>query len=457
MNKSASNNFERNFFSCKEFKLLECDDDGRKKLEKFISCHHQSEAERVGVYFNLSGKIQASHWVGAVWIDDSLILSVRPKRIGCSGKAFEIRLLEECLKFPVIASRLFSKENEVFAWWPEEKKIETEGENTSGTIFLVIQYLHKLKQLCRRHIKRKFPRVNRNLTAKVKGRIDITGNIRRNTVRGRPDRIFCNFNIHSVDILENRILKAALEVSKTFLRACQIDASEVWAMARECDTALASVSLQRIMPRHFRGIVLSGTMKPYETPLKLAEEIMKHLGSEPDFERQQQNKSIFPYAINMNELFERYCEAMLRQGNMTDESGKTFMPEKIWPGDVDLGDPVKVRPDFLFWHNDVAVIADAKYKYDWIRRVSNTTDDASTRPDVYQVMAYTRHKAVQEKLKAIKSSNDSKDKFEKFMAIYIFYPYTEEEKKAGEEMEEIYKTFDDFDVKIHAIPVSLPY
>jgi hypothetical protein len=89
----------------------------------------------------------------------------------------------------------------------------------------------------------------------------------------------------------------------------------------------------------------------------------------------------------MNELFERYCEVCLR----------TRKDWQVWAGysSHNLGQAFAVRPDFLVVDRTSGMgwIVDAKYKPDW------SWEDH--RPDVYQLMAYSRHRQVLQKLQEL--------------------------------------------------------
>lgn len=436
----------------------------------------KDEAKRLGLEVEPGrDALRASHWVGLVWIDPSegqkdkiSLLRVSPK-VKTKKLSSELVLLEKCLWVPQVAARLFARagiekkhhDNKgtptAFQFWPDEPPIIVEKEDVSaGIIFLIVLYLQRLKDLCKRHLKRRFPAVRENLMGKVRGRILIGENLRRNLARGRPDRVICRFQVHSLDTKENQILKAALEVSLSYLRTHSIQVKPIWAMAQECRNVLSSVALRRIFPGEFNSLVFSGMMMPYKKPIQLAKIILKKLGPEPNPERLIENKiEIFPYAINMSELFERYCETLLRTEGIDDGNGKRIKPksQEFWPGNEDLQgvskhdiNDVIVRPDFIFIDDHRgAVVADAKYKMKWLQRAINTETPNTTRPDVYQVIAYSRHKGVRNKIGELRKDNNSKGPD----VIYIFYPkwLNGESSRA--------KTIKSFDIPIEAIPVSI--
>lgn len=57
-----------------------------------------------------------------------------------------------------------------------------------------------------------------NLTAKIRGKIDVSKNIKHNTARGRSDKFYCSYVDFTDDNIENRIVKAALLKSKKILK-----------------------------------------------------------------------------------------------------------------------------------------------------------------------------------------------------------------------------------------------
>lgn len=74
-----------------------------------------------------------------------------------------------------------------------------------------------LRELCQRHLRRNYVRVTENLTGCMKGRILVGEQIRQNLARERIDRTVCEYGRFDDDCLENRILRAALEVSAASL------------------------------------------------------------------------------------------------------------------------------------------------------------------------------------------------------------------------------------------------
>jgi len=292
-----------------------------------------------------------------------------------------------CLEHPRVAAHM----ERCFYIWPEKEPLQSDIAG-DFRLLVVAQYCRELAELCKRHLRKEFVHVSDNLTGRVKGRILVEENIRQNLVRGRPDRTVCRYQVHSLDSPLNQILRSALEQCLKELRRYRgnsggMDKIREW--ARQCQSTLAGVKLRRIHPAEFSSIHLGGLKKAYKKPLNLAKTVLSMLGSDPSGEIRTTTP---PFALDMNELFERYCEVLLRK----ELNGK----DNLWVGfhDNNLGyrDEILVRPDFIIENNS---IIDAKYKYNWPDKPNNTTSEDTKRWDIFQMLVYSRHKAVESILK----------------------------------------------------------
>lgn len=114
---------------------------------------------------------------------------------------------------------------------------------------------------------------------------------------------------------------------------------------------------------------------------------------------QSKNLRVPPFALCTYELFERYAEVTLREQ----------YEDNVWAGYHDrannLGrDRYWVRPDFLLIGD--GEIIDCKYK------CLNPRLNDNERADVYQIVSYSRHSGVLEKL------SGSQDKPSKLVLMY---------------------------------------
>ena len=155
------------------------------------------------------------------------------------------------------------KDNELFHFFDCEDPIYIE-DNTAlqSSIITAAVFLSLLKNLCTRPLMGKMITREENLVGKLKGNILFKKNSRLNTLRGRDDRIYCRYLQYSEDILENRVLKAALQKAVLFLNKYFGQASgnknSFRDMIAYCQNALSHVSHTRITRQDLGKIKTTG-------------------------------------------------------------------------------------------------------------------------------------------------------------------------------------------------------
>lgn len=295
------------------------------------------------------------------------------------------KMFATCCADPVVSRHLGA----TFFVWPEERPIEVEPAPSWFTPLLVISFLASLDDLCSRHLRRNYLRVVENLAGRIKGRIKVRDHVRQNLARQRPDRVSCEFGIFNEDCLENRILRAALEVAAAYAVRHSFLTENIHSWVRACRTALARVTVARIHPRDFQTARHVGSFRHYRNPHLLARAVLQHLGMDPEnLSRSPKRMPVPPFALCTFELFERYAETILRKSD----------PYDLWTGyeENNLGDGrYRVRPDFI--RPKAGVIVDCKYKFFPDRQVGD-----QERADAYQILAYSRHSEILQKISEAK-------------------------------------------------------
>ncbi len=343
------------------------------------------------------------HWfVGLVWLDldKNIALQVTPKIENISA----FRMYLKCLSDPIVSSNL----DETIDFWADEPFIKVDNKEIDMEInpLIITRYLQLLKDLCKRHLRHSYKKRDENLTGRIRGRPNIPAHISSNVSCGRLDRMFCNFSYNTLDNTFNQILKAALEQCLKWLRNCPYDNMQtLWDMAAYCASSLNSVSIRPISTLDFKGIRYSGFLKPYREPHKWARLVLECFGYDPLKEMLNIKDTVLPpFAIDMNMLFERYCEVYLRKYN------------NIWVGYKNLSGKFSVCPDYLVYDGYKKWIIDAKYKVNWPNK--------EHREDIYQVLAYSRHQKVLKMLDELQSTYKTHDTYEtgEQLKILIMYP-----------------------------------
>ena len=359
-------------------------EDGRRAWQATRSQFNLNGEEEgiLGLHRKGSG-YAPGNFIGMVWIGEGetqTVLRVDSK----FAKMDYIRMFCECATDP--------KVSEHFNCLHLEKGDLIDAPDSKDfSLLIAVAYLRELKALCSRHLRRHFLRERQNFAGKVKGKILAGENLRRNVLRCRPDRVYCEYQSVSDDILENRILRAALERAARYVASNKIKTKSVkeelprvqeW--IRLCRSRLCGVSIAPIRPRDFAAARKRGVFAHYARPLQLAKAVLRQLGFNPQTEINEESTKTPPYAINSEKLFESFAELKLRKIHKNLQVQKHIKDDE---GDFS----VNVIPDFYVAcdNGGDAHIMDAKYK------------NFSGQPlegDMYQVVAYSRHKNLLTKL-----------------------------------------------------------
>lgn len=186
-------------------------------------------------------------------------------------------------------------------------------------VFEVAQFLKCVQDICRKNLKQQSLPRECNLVGKVKGRIDVSKQIKKNLAKGRKDRNYCIYNSMSIDNQENRILKYALHLCK------------MWAFSKGelfseqifyCENVFKSVRLVKVTKSEIMGIKCNSAYKDYKMAIGLAARIIDKMdiSFNANGEEQVKVKKATPFFIRMDLLFELYCRALVEKA--IEKSGK---------------------------------------------------------------------------------------------------------------------------------------
>ena len=331
----------------------------------------------LGLHLEPPNACPRAYWfVGQVWLklgNDRVVFRVNPK---VNISAFQMYV--ECVCNPFVRTHL---DDCIKIFWPE-MPIPVDDRKHPITLLVVMRYLGLLYDLCQKHLRVMITPSEANFVGKIRGRPVLQATIRANLAKARLDRTYCRFPAQSIDTVPNQILAAALHQATKYLRQTSLRDDRLFALTNFSISALSDVTLRRILPTDFRGLHYGGLLRPYREPHQWASLVLRLLGPDPlnEIEAEKRARDLPPFAIDMNELFERYCEVALRK----------VSNQQVWAGykdkDRNLGPAFMVRPDFLVTANDATWIVDAKYKENW--------DWKEHKADVFQIVTYSRHREV---------------------------------------------------------------
>ena len=355
-----------------EHKPLDLSDD-QSELRAWLKNRNSTDPQDnrvLGLHRKPDG-LAPGNFAGAVWLgegDCRASLIVESKFAQMDYMAMYLA----CAEDSIVADHL----NNCFDFWPEQELIEAR-ELPKLSELLIAAYLRELNDLCSRHLRRHFNVAAENLRGRVKCKILLHQQVKKNLVYGRQDRVFCAYQTINNDIGENRVLRAALEQSTKFINARRIRHPILHSWARASRAALSDVTVTEVKKADFRNLRTRGAFAHYRRAIALAKFVLLRLGANPRAEIS--DIATPPFAINSAELFERYTEVILRKKYPNLEAG--YERNNTY-GDRD-GFTSPVRPDFWTPQIDgVGRILDAKYK----------KDTEPSRDDVYQMIAYSQHK-----------------------------------------------------------------
>ena len=358
------------------------------------------------------GRVCASHFVGAAWLNPiqrtggeegapgpegplavvalPKVFDGEPERQLDSVAMFEYvaRCAPEMLEVSERAAG--GSRQRLFEVFPDQPPIQVR-KIEQLSYFQVVLYLRELALFCQRSLRQEFKAQGENLTGRAKGKVLIADQVRANLVRGRVDRVYCGFEVMTLDTPANRILRWALHLSLRFLagRAAFGNRSAgAWHSGRQAEAALSGVSLTRISAADFRHIRYAGLMSRYRTIHGLARMIIAQLRCRADGQVSLTGATL-PFYLDMNQLFESYVGACLKAMGMTNLQSQVAC-KVHWKSEGAHSGSFSFRPDFFT--DCLSVVVDAKYK-----KISDANNNAISEGksnddtgnwDVYQVLAY---------------------------------------------------------------------
>lgn len=289
------------------------------------------------------------------------------------------------------------RDNELFRFFDEEDPIFLQDDIArESSIITVSVYITLLKSLCCRPLMGRMVRNEENLAGKAKGKIVFSKNIRANTLKGRDDRIYCRYLQYSEDILENRVLKAALHKAELFLNQYFGSAAGVRNSFREMISysrkALSHVSYTKISRLDLNKIKTTGVYAYYKPVINAAKMVLSEITLEANG-GSAVTSYVVPYAVSMEKLFEMYVRAYFkRAGVLSHDSGETgirisqyddktaVLREKDRAYANYIGGNIK--PDIIIYDPETGnyAVFDVKYK--------DSLSSGYARPDRMQILAY---------------------------------------------------------------------
>ena len=401
-------------------------------IQKIVSkLNHADEYKYLNIKekeFNGELSLQASYYIGYKWFDKDNYINISQKKYDFKQIDF-LKIFMECFSHPIVSQKM----NKSYKIFFDEPLIEIKDQKDEITPFLILHFLQIVKSIVKKGLKKGYVKVTQNLTSKIKGKILVNQTIKQNHFRNRIDKTVCNYQIFTINSLENQILKTALMQCGRYLAG--IEDKNIIKILKQNITAFELINTKEVFDSDFRKIKHSPFYKEYKEALNLAKMIFKRFG----FSLNQNNSSIRnkipPYYIHMPELFERYVEVQLLNSGYEIIDGNNSGKIAQW----------SMRPDFLLPSHKM--IIDAKYKF-WFGAGRNglDTENNEYKQDFMQLSLYGRDTIIRKKLGVEDADSD--------VELLFIYPKSSDKPKELKISDAI--EFEKF-YKIKKLAILVPY
>lgn len=200
-----------------------------------------------------------------------------------------------------------------------------------------------------------------------RGRLDVVGQFKR---AGVLTPVACAYDDFSEDVIENRVLRAAVRLA---LRVPRVDAGERQRLMRQL-VALEGVADADVRPETVDAIQMTRLNQHYASALGLARLVLANL----TLTDVRGATSASSFMVDMNDLFQRFVTERLRR----ELRGRLHVIDEPTVH-LGMGQQVAMQPDLVFSAPNGAVryVGDVKYKL--------ATDARGRSVDYYQLLAYT--------------------------------------------------------------------
>lgn len=325
---------------------------GREEKALCLSLKRQSEQ------ITASG----SYFVGIDWIrEDELAVQVSPKL----NDGFEVdfvRMLNDALLEP----ENFDYLSDLITIRFDKPSIKVSQQQDVLSLFLITEYLSILHRIVKKGLKRSYYTVEENLSQKVKGKILIGKNIRKNLSRGNITDNVCRFQVYDIDSPENQILKNALRFCskqlEVYKNAVNIESlkKKVRLIVPYFDNVSDKISVKSI--KNYKG---NPVFKEYNQAIKFAQLLLRRYSYDITAVGKHEIQTP-PFWIDMSKLFELYVFHHLRQ--VFTAKGEVRYHVNAYYQELDyLLNPVKWPEPYII---------DAKYKPRYKTTKGISIDDA---------------------------------------------------------------------------------
>jgi 5-methylcytosine-specific restriction endonuclease McrBC regulatory subunit McrC len=309
----------------------------------------------------LSSNFNVGYFIGAQWLtENSTEIVVHPKIPGLDY----FRMFIECLHNP----RSANEAGKIYSIDFNEAPIALPADSFELTPIIVIHFLTMLKKIVQKGLKRDYIWIEENLQSKVKGKLLLNKQIKRNFLKKRFDRNVCRFQDYSINCIENRILKKTLNFVYHYINTHQKGNKELLDLFYFVHPAFFSVSDDASLD-DLKKIKTNTLFKEYNETLKIAEMILRRFSYSLRNADTLKEEKYPPFYIDMSLLFEMYVLTKL---------------DKVYGKDIIYNFEGSRKTELDFLHISEKTVIDTKYKEIYCKK--NGWD----KENIWQLSGYAR-------------------------------------------------------------------
>lgn len=331
---------------------------------------------------------------------DKVILNIPKSRFSEDSEDCILKMLNKIMtddEFDQYFSNDLEEGKRLITYFFDEDLILAKSTIDEYKILTYISFVRLVLDFTRRGLMSKSVRKTQNFTGKIRGKIDIKNQITKNVMRGRNERQYCKYSEKSVDIMENQVIKCALNIVIKDSKSLGLNSIErsIGILKRR----FSGVSDVKLSVSEIDRIILPAMYQSYRPMFQLAKVIISEKTLYPTSDGDR--VGVIPYAINMPFLFECYVRTILKEQikNINEKNKKNknyyiemkkFVPDKRRSYDESYGCRMSTKgncyikgnlvPDIVLeYYEDDKIktkgyrVYDVKYKY--IDMSNNARDD----------------------------------------------------------------------------------
>lgn len=370
--------------------------------------------------------LSMSYYIGTDWlIENEQAIYVAPKVNSLGQQVDYLGMLHASLSHVDTLSHT----KELYEIKLDQPFIEIDQQMDLITPLIMLQFLHTLKHIVIKGLKKSYYKVEHNLASKIKGRVLTSKNIKKNLVQNKPINTYCQYDEFGLDSIENRVLNHTLSFVRRYFAKYPAYNTLTTPLIDFCTPAFENVD-DKVDFKALKQTKYSSFYKEYKQALDLSKIIFKRFGYHiNEVENTNSSRvSVPPFWIDMSKLFELYVLSLLKDkyGNKI-----AFQPKGNYG-----------EPDFLLLDDNTPLIIDAKYKPIYQKNEYNPDD-------IRQISGYARDNKLLNQL-GFATQSERENKIVGCVIIYTDQSRNTElpEKLTGLPIEQF--------IKFYKVPIAMP-